>query len=196
MAYSFQAKIASRGYHVYKSLTWSDVKQGDLVTVEIETDKESRKIDPYCCAIKAMVGIPPQLKTVGHVPREISRHTFFYLKEENGKIDGLVHSTQYRPSPIPAGGLEIPLMLTFKSKTFITHEKMKGFITSLYSYEYETINAEGDDDEDDHEFHFMIEKEDVDNSELLRRNIKRKAPIILETSSSSSESELEKDPSL
>ena len=44
MAYSSQAKVASRGYHVYKSLTWSDVKQGDLVTVEIETNKESRKI--------------------------------------------------------------------------------------------------------------------------------------------------------
>ena len=43
MAYSFQAKIAARGYHVYKSLTWSNAKQGDFVTVENETDKESKK---------------------------------------------------------------------------------------------------------------------------------------------------------
>ena len=62
-----------------------------------------------------MVGQPPQLKTVGHIPREISRHVVFFLKEENGKIEGSVHSTQYRYSPIPAGELEIPLMLTFKS---------------------------------------------------------------------------------
>ena len=71
MAYSFQAKIAARGYHVYKNLTWSNAKQGDFGTVEIETDKESKKIDPYCSAIKALVDIPRQLKTLGHVPREI-----------------------------------------------------------------------------------------------------------------------------
>ena len=71
MAYSFQAKITARGYHVYKNLTWSNAKQGDFGTVEIETDKESKKIDPYCSAIKAMVRIPPRLKTLGHVLREI-----------------------------------------------------------------------------------------------------------------------------
>ena len=64
MAYSFQAKNAACGYHIYKNLAWSNAKQG----VKIETDKESKKIDPYCCAMKAMVDIPPQLKTVGHVP--------------------------------------------------------------------------------------------------------------------------------
>ena len=58
-AYSFQAKITARGYYVYKRLVRSNAKQGDFVTVEIETDSKSKKIDPYCCAIKAMVGIPP-----------------------------------------------------------------------------------------------------------------------------------------
>ena len=36
-----QAKIAARGYHVYKNLAQSSDKQGDFVTMEIETDKES-----------------------------------------------------------------------------------------------------------------------------------------------------------
>ena len=80
--YSFQAKIAGLGYHLYKNLAWSNAKQGDFVTVEIKTDKESKKkkkkIDPYCCTIKAMVDIPPRLKTVGHVLREISRHMFLF----------------------------------------------------------------------------------------------------------------------
>ena len=40
MAYSFQAKIAARGYHVYKNLAWNNAKQGDFLTVEIETDKK------------------------------------------------------------------------------------------------------------------------------------------------------------
>ena len=130
MAYSFQEKIAARGYHVYKNLAWSNAKLEDFVTVEIETDKESKKIDPYGCAIKAMVYIPPQLKTAGHVRREISRHIFFFLKEENGKVDGFVYSLQNQPSPVLAGELEIPLKLTFISLSFITYQKMKYFITN------------------------------------------------------------------
>ena len=65
MAYSFQTKIAAHGYHVFKILVWSNAKQCDFVTVEIKTDKELKKIDTYCCAIKAMVDIQPRLKIVG-----------------------------------------------------------------------------------------------------------------------------------
>ena len=111
MGYSFHATVATRGYHIYKNTTWAEAKADDKVRVEIETDEKSKKIDPYCCAIKASVD--QQIQTVGHIPREISRHVYFFLKEENGSIDGTVKSIQYKPSPIPAGGLEIPLTLTF-----------------------------------------------------------------------------------
>ena len=40
MVYIFLVKIAARGYHVYKNLAWNNAKQGDFVTVEIETDKK------------------------------------------------------------------------------------------------------------------------------------------------------------
>ena len=40
MVYIFQAKIAARGYHVYKNFAWNNAKQGNFVTVEIETDKK------------------------------------------------------------------------------------------------------------------------------------------------------------
>ena len=159
------------------NLAWSNAKQGDFVIVEIEKDKESKKIDPYCCAITAMVDIPPRLKTVGHMPREISWHIFFFLKEENGKVDGFVYSTQYQQSP--AGGLEIPLKLTFKSPNFIAHQKIKDFMTNLYSYDYET-KAETDED-DDAEIHFMIANEGLDgdkeeDSEEVKPKVKRKPP--------------------
>ena len=120
MAYNFKAKVAVRGYHIYKNKTWDNARVGDKVTISLETDKKSKDIDPYACAIKCMVGTPEMLKTVGHIPREISRHIYFFIKEENGKIDGIVDSLEYRPSPIPAGGLEIPLMLNFKSPHYIT----------------------------------------------------------------------------
>ena len=73
-----------------------------------------------------------KLGTVGHIPREVSRHTYFYIKEEGGRIDGSVLSTRYRPSPISSGGLEIPLMMTFRSPRYITHQKMKDFVPKLY----------------------------------------------------------------
>ena len=150
--------------------------------MEIETDKELKKIDPYCCAIKAMFDIPQRLNIVGHVPREISRHIFFFLKEENGKVDGFVYSAQYQPSPIPAEGLEIPLKLTFKSPNFITHQKMKDFITNLYSYDYEG-KAETDED-DDAEIHFMIANEGLDcdkeeDSEVVKPKVKMVINLIL-----------------
>ena len=43
--YSFKAKIASRGYHVFKETSWSNAKEGDEVKVELETNKSSSKID-------------------------------------------------------------------------------------------------------------------------------------------------------
>ena len=59
-----------------------------------------------------------------------------------------IDSLEYRPSPIPEGGLEIALMLNFKSPRYITHTKMNEFVKSLDSYEYtgeETESGSSDD---------------------------------------------------
>ena len=48
-----------------------------------------------------------------------------------GRIDGSVLSTRYRPSSIPSGRLEMPLMMTFKNPSYIKHQKMKDFMTKL-----------------------------------------------------------------
>ena len=69
MVYSFQATVVARGYHVYKNTKRDQAKVGDKV-VEIESDKKSKEIDPYCCSIRTSVN--QQIKTVGHIPREIS----------------------------------------------------------------------------------------------------------------------------
>ena len=185
MAYSFQAKVAARGYHVYKYTTWEDAKIGDKVLIELETDEKSKEIDPYCCSIKAMVGLPQQLKTVGHIPREISRHVYFFLKEENGQIDGTVHSVDYRPSPIPAGGLEIPLVLNFKSSSYVTHMKMKEFVTLLYSYEF--IAKETEPLSSDEEIDLLIQESSESDSELVNPNKKKKHHMIDESSASEDE---------
>ena len=102
---------------------------GQKVTVEMETKKFSLEVDPYACVIKIKNRFFNSLITAGHIPREISRHLHFFIKTEDGKVIviGHVKSLTYRPSPIPSGGLEIPLELTFKCDDKLTLDLMNGF---------------------------------------------------------------------
>ena len=49
---------------------------------------------------------------VGHMPREISSFTKLFLIY-SGRIEAKIFSAQGKPSLIPSGGLEIPLLLSF-----------------------------------------------------------------------------------
>ena len=71
------------------------------------------------------------LITFGYIPREISRYAYFFIKTENGKVNGHVKSLTYRPSPIPSGDLETPLKLTFLCGQRETLDIMKAFLNSL-----------------------------------------------------------------
>ena len=185
----FEPLFASRGYHVYKNITWENAKVGDKVAVEIETNEYSKRVDPFCCAIKTLFNSSRKLETVGHIPREVSRHVYFFIKEEGGRVDGSVLSTSYRPSPIPSGGLEIPLILTFRSPKFITHQMMKEFMTKLYSYDYEQSNLADDSDDEEDEIHVDIgevmedaatEREVESDSEVVpKKRNKRKPRIVI-----------------
>ena len=93
----------------------------------METKKFSLEVDPYACAIKIKNRFFDSLITVGHIPREISRHLHFFIKTEDGKVIGHVKSLTFRPSPIPSGGLEIPLQLTFTRDFKLTLDLMNGF---------------------------------------------------------------------
>ena len=129
-----------------------------------------------------MVVNPEKLSTVGHIPREISRHVYYFLKEIGRKVDGHVFFTQYRPSPIPAGGLEIPLLLNFKSPRYITHQKMKDFLSKLYSWDFEgrADTEDEDDEENDDEINFVIEEgnDEDESSEVIKPKKRRRPPII------------------
>ena len=84
--------------------------------------------DPDACAVKGKEKYFDGWKTVGHVPREISQFIYIFIKKENGKITGNVKSLNYKPSPIPSGGLEILLQLTFSCPMEWVRDKMKDFI--------------------------------------------------------------------
>ena len=70
---SFQTKVASRGFHIYKNTTWKSVNIGQEISVSLETNEDYKKIDPYGFAIITMVS--GRSETVGHIPREVSMHT-------------------------------------------------------------------------------------------------------------------------
>ena len=54
---------------------------------------------------------------------ERSFETLIFIKSEGGSINGTVISTKFCTSPIPAGGLEVPLRLAFSCPKTITFEK-------------------------------------------------------------------------
>ena len=157
--YSFDSKIASRGYHVYRNSTWQNAKSGDKVKVEIETNKSSKSINPYACAIKIKHKFFDTWLTVGHIPREISRHCYFFLKE-GGNITGHLICTNYKVSPIPAGGLEVPLLLTFSVKSERIFELMKSFVNDLYEYDYTGEQAKNEESSGDEEIDIQITVEE------------------------------------
>ena len=66
--------------------------------------------------------------TVGHIPQKISCHVYCFIKTEGGFVNGSVIANKYGPSPVPSGGLEIPLLLKFSCPEQKTFEKMKSLL--------------------------------------------------------------------
>ena len=95
-----------------------------------------------------------QLVTVGHVPLEVSKLCYYFMRH-NGEISGVVEDSRHRRSPIPSGGLEVNLKLTFKDLGDIVY-KMKKLIREAYTWEYtgeqpdrdEPVPLEEDDEEE------------------------------------------------
>ena len=151
-AFTFTATVASKGYHIYKTTSWINAKDGDKATVELETTASSSETDPYACAIRIKNKYFSNLKTVGPIPRKISQHVHYFIKAESGKINWNVKSLTYRPSPILSGGLEIPLQLTFLSWQREILDFMNIFINSLfYDWNYTGIVNPEEDEENDTE---------------------------------------------
>ena len=44
MNFSFQTKVASRGFHIYKNKTWENVDICQEISVQLETNKDSKRL--------------------------------------------------------------------------------------------------------------------------------------------------------
>ena len=93
----WQAEITVdlRGFHVYKEV-WSPIVGEQLKCCH----ERNNCYDRYAIA-----------STVGHLPREISRATRFFLLRL-GVVCAKVIDKTHRRSPLVQGGLEIPVQVT------------------------------------------------------------------------------------
>ena len=117
-------------------------------------------IDQYACAVKTKEKYFDGWKAISHVPKEISRYVYFFIKKENWKITGNIKLLNYKSSPIPSGGLEIPLQLTFSCPVEWVRDKMKDFIDDFYSYDFTGI-LHNDESSDDSDIEIDLESVDV-----------------------------------
>ena len=94
---------------------------------------------------KTRVRLVPDI--VGHFPLEISRYVWFFMNR-GGRVTGIVHDPRYRPSPIPNGGLEIILKVTFtivdEDKRYL--ERLRTLIAENYETPSEKRKQDGQDD--------------------------------------------------
>ena len=112
METSYTTLIACRGWHVYGKSVWQNPRRDEILRVKKEENRTALLIDPHSVAFtrKSKQRLVPDI--VGNFPLEISRYVWFFM-DRGGRIGAKVHSPRYRRSPIPKGGLEIIVKMTF-----------------------------------------------------------------------------------
>ena len=109
---------AIRGFHVYKFLWMPEIGE-ELSTVR----KTANMHDHFAVTIR---------KTIGHVPAEISKVCWFFLRR-GGTIKCRVSTHGLRHSPLEQGGLEVPCELIFVADDLKLLKKLKK-IVSTYTH--------------------------------------------------------------
>ena len=155
---SFTAEIGSRGYHVYRETTWKNIALHQQVTVLKERNGMSIDIDPYCCRITIKRVDRIRDITVGHI---LSRFVFYFI-HEGGSVTGTVAILIPRPSPIPEGGIEIPILMHFAHENKAILAKMETFVNKQVQkmtekFDFEQLTGEETREEEEDE----IDEEDA-----------------------------------
>ena len=141
-----EENCASRGYHAYRKV-W----QRPSLNQNLAIKREHKNLhDPYAMGVYAKIsGKIIDETLVGHIPREISRFCCYFVRY-GGAFTARVRQTKFRRSPLPQGGLEIPISLRIwqADSSNSVYEKMKKFFKEYY-LEPEDILVEKITDETD-----------------------------------------------
>ena len=79
-------------------------------------------------------------------------------------MTGVLKVVKYKTLPVPSGGLEVPLVLTFSSRQKWVRDKMKKFIEHFYSFHFTGIQYDTVRDRDSSSEDFEIDL-DANNEE-------------------------------
>ena len=97
----------------------------------------------------------------------------FFIKEENGKVFVTVKSLKYKVSPIPSGGLEVPLSLTFLCKEKWVVDTMEKFIQNFYTFEYsgdESVDTSNREDEEEDDYQTIVLEPENEEDEYREKS--------------------------
>ena len=116
----FSTECCVRGHHVYQSKWEANV--GSELTVCKETRPGALVEDKYAMALKYGD------VTVGHVPKFLSKITYFYMKS-GGEVSVRITGKRQHTKDLPQGGMELPAMYTFKSTNVEVHTKLPDVVS-------------------------------------------------------------------
>ena len=120
---------------------------GTLKKWKLDNKTRKKQFISLICDGNMLLNIPGKIMkitVVCHIPREISRFCRYFMSY-GGHLQGRVRETKFRMSPLPQGGLEIPIFLEIIQAECSqdVFDKMKTF-TSDYYLEPEKIPINGD----------------------------------------------------
>jgi hypothetical protein len=111
IVHSYTAAV--RGFHYYKQF-WKPVENEELRCFH----EKFNLYDKF--AIKV---VREDDKTVGHLPRELSRVTKYFL-DRGASMYVKLSSHHYRRSPLVQGGIEIPCIVYFKMPSTLKNAQL------------------------------------------------------------------------
>ena len=115
-----------RGYHVYKDI-WTDPDYDE----ELECVREpGNSSDPLAVAVKKEIS--GDAVVVGHVPRSISPICSIFIRR-GGIITSRANGHRCYSEDLPQGGLEIPCVFTFSTKSHKEANKTSRLLESTLS---------------------------------------------------------------
>ena len=125
MTLIYEFTTALRGFHVYRC-EWKP-----YLNQPIEFKRElDNPHDRF--AVAAKTKLPGKLCAVivGHVPREMSRHVWYAIRE-GAEFSGMLKSVAPRPSPLLQGGLEIIITMTAKWQNPKGMDVLKSYVEKV-----------------------------------------------------------------
>ena len=108
----FTVECCVRGHHVYRKKWEAEI--GSKLTAQYKTRPGALVQDKYAIALKQ------KDVTVGHIPKFLSKITYFYLKHGGDLLVEIIGKRQYSRD-LPQGGMELPALYVFKSTNLEMH---------------------------------------------------------------------------